>query len=106
MKKIIVNGCLLMALMVQPACALDSVANSAKHTGLASKHMMQAGAHAVGGVVKAGSTVAALPVIGVGKIGKALEGSGEKMWDYGTTPLVISDDTITAGAPPTLPQRE
>jgi hypothetical protein len=84
----------------QPAFAGESLGHSIQ----GSKHASKAMAHSAIGAAKLTSGVVAVPLMGIGEVGKAVGDSGKAMWDSANTPLPISDETITAGLPPFLKQ--
>lgn len=89
----------VLLLTVQPATAQGSL----KHSARATTHGSQAAAHSAAGAAKLATGVAAIPLIAAGEVGQAAGASGKAMWEGSHQPLPISDETITAGPPPALP---
>lgn len=88
-----------LLLTTQPAFALDSVGHSVQ----GSKQGSQAVGHSAAGAAKLTSGIVAVPLMAVGEVGKAAGASGKEMWDEANSPLPISDETVTAGPPPSVP---
>lgn len=86
----------------QPAFAGESLGHSVQ----GSKHASQAVGHSAVGASKLTSGIVAVPLMAVGEVGKAVGSAGEEMWDAANTPLPISDETVTAGPPPSVPSDE
>ncbi|GJL80090.1 MAG: hypothetical protein NPINA01_30790 [Nitrospinaceae bacterium] len=80
--------------------------HSLEHSVQGSKHASQAVAHSVVGAAKLSSGIVAVPLMAVGEVGKAAGSVGDEMWDAANTPLPISDETVTAGPPPSVPSDE
>ena len=83
-------------LTAQPAFAGESLGHSIQ----GSKHASKAMAHSAIGAAKLTSGIVAVPLMGIGEVGKAVGDSGKALWDSANTPLPISDETVTAGLPP------
>lgn len=97
----ILNKALLITLSMT---SLQTFANSgaSENTSAASKHSALAVAHGSAASVKVASAVIATPLIVVGSVGVVSSGAGSALMEsaIATTPLEITDKTITAAPSP------
>ena len=99
-KTFIATTLLIGAVAAQPAQAQGSV----QHSGQALVHSTKALGHSVAGGAKLASGVVAVPLIAIGASGQVSQQAGEDLWAIAHepigTPLPVSDETVTAGPPP------
>ncbi len=99
-KTLITTTVLLAAVTSLPAQAQGST----QHVSQAVVHSTQAVGHSIAGGAKLASGVIAIPLIAIGASGQVSQQAGESLWDIANepigTPLPITEETITAGPPP------
>lgn len=80
-----------LALLVLPAAAQ---ANPLRHSGQASEHAVVASGHGSAAVATGAAAVVAVPLMGVGELGKAAGAVGERLWDATNQPLEVTRETV------------
>ena len=81
----------------------SAMAGSLQHFGNSAGHSVQAVGEGVAGVAKTTFGVVAIPLKGIGAVGKASGEVGDGFWDAANAPvkpLPISDENITSGPAP------
>lgn len=91
-----------LLLLTMTSTSVFAVGGASEHSTKTSKHSTLASTHGVVASAKTTSGIIAIPFKAVGVIGHVSGQAGDALMDNAitTTPLEISDKTITAGAPP------